>query len=141
MDDLKALAEQLLKDLTPNQRAELIERLLLPDRGKASPLSPRDAGIVCSAGMSAVARSLNASITHTHADLDELGEALFYGLDSFCPALQTVAHFAEGSRGHGPSGMWERASFDVLNVRDRVSSAVRESHNWGDDYPSYVQEI
>ncbi|WP_392838743.1 hypothetical protein [Streptomyces sp. LN500] len=141
MDNLKALAEQLLKDLAPNQRAELIERLLLPDRDKVSPLSPRDAGIVCSAGMSAVARSMKASITHTHADLDELGEALFYGLDSFWSALETAAHFAEGSRGHGPSGTWERASFDALNVRDHVAEAVRKSHEWGDDYPSYVQEF
>jgi hypothetical protein len=135
---MQDLAEQLLGGLTPAQRAELIERLLLPDRGKATPLPLKDAGTVCAAGMSAVTRSMNSSAAHTPTDLDQLGEALFYGLDSFCAALETAAHHAEGSRGHGPSGMWERASFNALNLRDCVAQSVRETHDWDDTAPSRV---
>lgn len=136
MVNVEALAEQLLKDLNPIQRAELAERLMRPDRAKSAAFTPRDAGIVCSAGMSAVSRSVRETTTRT--DLDELGEALFYGLDTLTSALDAVTDLADGSRGHGPKGKWQRAAFDALNLRDHVSAAVRDSHKWGDEFPSHM---
>lgn len=132
------LSRQLIDQLTTDERAELIERLITADR--QHPLPPRAAGIVCSAGMQAVTRSVNTQ-TCDHSALDELGEVLFYGLDSFMVAFEAASYHAEGSRGHGPSGMWERAHFDALNLRDRVSAAVRKSHSWSDQLPTYIAEL
>lgn len=137
MSNVEALAKQLLKDLTLSQRAELIERLLRPGGIDDAGLSPRDAGIACSAGMSALSRSLNKPML-PHTALDQLGEALFYGLDTFTSALDRATNHAEGSRGHGPHSRWERAAFDALNLRDHVAAAVRDSHEWADSAPSYV---
>jgi hypothetical protein len=136
MTNVEDLANQLLAELSASQRAELIERLLRPGL-TADGLSPRDAGIMCSAGMFAVSRSLN-KLEIAASDLDELGEAIFYGIDTFTSALDRATNHSEGSRGHGPRSRWERAAFDALNLRDHVGAAVRDSYEWSDSAPSYI---
>ncbi|MGW7200687.1 hypothetical protein [Streptomyces chryseus] len=137
MTDVQALAKQLVTDLTASQRAELIERLLLPARNEGDALSLSDAGITCAAALAAVSRSLSTP-TVKAAELDAMGEALFYGLDTFVSAPDRAADASEGDRGHGPRSQWEHARFDALNLRDHVQYAVRKSHMWSDTAPSYI---
>ncbi|MEV6250718.1 hypothetical protein AB0M38_31800 [Streptomyces sp. NPDC051742] len=137
MADIPALAQSLLASLTADERAELLERIPLPDRNEAGPLPPQAAGIVCAAALRGVTRALNARGVPSAEALDELGEVLHYAFDSFFTAIEVAATYADGGPGHGPASGWWRASFDALNLRDHLAQAVREGHAWGDEIPSY----
>lgn len=136
MTNVEVLAQQLADTLTEEERAELLERLLSSPTVRDRPLSPRAAGIVCTAAMGAVSASIRRQ--PTMEDFNQLGEALFYGLDGLNGTLEEIASLADGEPGHGPSGVWLRAAYDALNLRDHVGRAVQDAYVWGESYPSYV---
>ncbi|MEU6054195.1 hypothetical protein ABZ829_27715 [Streptomyces xanthochromogenes] len=134
MPDIEALAAQLTVDLTNEERARLL--MLLAQAGGHDPdvvLAPRLAGQVCSATLSTVTRSLNTQRQVTQHDLDQMGEALFYGFDSFYTAMESATRDATGDRGRGLAHWWCRASYDALNLRDHIGHAVSKDYEWSDD--------